>query len=335
MATNSSQARVNLPPPASSPHHTRSRKRHATSPLNEQSVGSARVNPSSSLTPNITTGTHSASVTGSAPSISEESLLNLRKKYHRTSSTLTQIQHHLAFIQECVTHDITPKGLQINIQPHAFLADKTDLKRQFSKIIQRAQASFLEILMVHYENLEETHKTELQKINQEISQVEPTIPDAMKKNHNELLQKTTSNIEKKKKLLSERATKKIEILRDPSKQTRRPRRNQSNSSRPNRPRSTSSNTQRNYRPQPQRPQNKPTYANITSGNFQQGGPGQVHPQPQLNRQIQIPLLPNPPGPTPLFPPPFPPYQPQPRPPTTQQQLIQTLSQLLLALATGN
>ena len=52
--------------------------------------------------------------------------------------------------------------------------------------------------MVHYETLEDTHKANLSEVQQNIKETESTLSEDTAKDHKELLQKTTSTIEKKR-----------------------------------------------------------------------------------------------------------------------------------------
>jgi len=305
---------------------TRSRKRFATSPIEHSSVGSASVSTLINLNP--THGTLSVSDTGSAPKYTPDKLLELRKKFHRTSSSITQINHHLKFIQDCVSYDIVPKGLQINIKPYAYLANETNIEAKFKRITEKAQASYLEALLDHYGDLQIHHQEELKKIQIELDKAETHLSPEVSITHKQLLEKTTENIEKKKKQLTDKATKKIEILRDPSKKPPIRKRN---------PRSSTSRSrapQQQTRPATRPSSNRPTYATITSQHFQDGGPGQTINRTQPHRQ---PLLPNPTI-NPTHPPPqFQAYPPQPlqtHHPTTNQ-LLHTLTQILITLARGD
>ena len=298
----------------------RSRKRAATSPLEEQSVGSARITrPNHNHNPKI--GTLQASVTGSTPPNVEENLLSLRKKYHRAASALTQIEHHQSFMQECISYEIVPKGLQINVQPYAFLSEETEVKKRFNKIIIKAQEAFKEVLLDHYDQLQKQYREKIDQVTKEISQEESKLTTD-NQTHSESLEKTKANIEKKKKLLIEKATKKLEILKDPTKQQKK----QPQKTRPR------NNTQQQLR----RTQYAPSYAAAVRQNFQTGGPGQVNFQPQPTRPTRTSLLPNPNfrGPPPIIqPPPPPPLFPT---QTNPHQIIQTITHLLYALiAKGN
>lgn len=327
----------------------RARKRFATSPLQEIDVGSAQCRPSCprDITSNTNNkSTHTASKTGSADPLQEKKLLDLRKQYHRTLSDLTKTDHHLTFLQHCKEANKIPKGLQIKVTPQAFLGSETDVNTEFRNITQQAEEALRDTLIRHYDLIHDALNKQREDLEQEMALAAESAPAPAQEDHQQILEKTTTNMAKRKNILLDKANRKMEILKNPSLAQRRNR----SSSRPNHraTRATSNpkpkpqpshhnhhqqrpnNQQPHQRPNNQRPINQPpnhtqpqrtypSYASATQG-FHPGGPGQNHPPNQLTRQPRKTLLPNPSNQT--------------NPPTntdTQQLILQTLTQLLQIL----
>ena len=297
------------------PTTPRSRKRVARPPLLEVDVGSAPINTSNS---NPTQSTHSASNTGSVHT-DETTLLALRKKYHRTLTSLAKSEHHHNFLVQCKREKRIPKGLQIKITPQAFLSSKTSIKTEFTNIIRQTEENLTATLIRHYQHVNEVLTTEKEEIEEEMTHALATQSPTSKTKHEELLQKTTTNIDRRKTLLHERATKKMNTLKNPRHRSPRPR--APNRPRPTQQRQPSRSTTRPVPPPPTHNQRRyPSYAAATQG-FRTGGSGPTDPRTQ---HIRPALLPDP-------------QQHYTRPshqnPTqdTQQLILQTLTQLLQTL----
>ena len=103
-------------------------------------VGSTSTEPeprASRLEPVIRNGS-ARSESASAGSISNtDKLLELRKTYHRLSHQLTQASHHKQFIENCLEENLIPEGLQINLEPQAFMSSKTNIKDEWDKTLHK------------------------------------------------------------------------------------------------------------------------------------------------------------------------------------------------------
>ena len=311
---------------------SRTRKRAATSPLLEIDVGSAHIQPI--LTSNPIRSTHSASTTGSVHLQTADKLLQLRKEYHHILSNLTKIDHHLTFLKQCKEENRIPKGLQMKVTPQAFLSSLTMVDTEFTNITKQAEESLRDILIGHYDTLHDHFNKQREELEKQMTDAEQAAPPQARETHQQIIDKTTSNMAKRKNILLDRANKKMEILRNPSLRPPRTRSTSRPNNRPNnRPKpqpQTSRNPPRINRQQRPQEQNRPnhpnrpnqphnhakqtqrsyTYAAATQG-FPTGGPGHNN---QPNQPTRQPLLPN----------------PQTNP-DIQQKILQTLMQLLQTL----
>ena len=309
----------------------RSRKRIANSPLQELDVGSAHTNPY--INNNPSRSTHSASITGSVHE-EEDALLHLRKQYHHTLTAITKAEHHRSFLKQCQQENRVPKGLQIKLTPQAYMSDSTTINTEFNNITRQAEQNLCDTLIRHYDTLHEKLTAQLNEIEEKMAETAASESETTIETHEALIQKTIANIHKRKSTLQEKATKKIEILKNPQRRPHPPgnRRNPPPATQ-RRQRNPPPTQQRRPHPPPrtetrttisrERTEQRdiyPSYAAATKG-FQARGPGLTesrHQEPRIQRKTLLPL----------------PTMSRGTDPTgqdTQKLILQTLAQLLQIL----
>ncbi len=153
---------------------------------------------------------HSGSVTRE-----EKTLLVLRQQYKKVSTNMARVKSHLSFLQECQGQNRIPKGLRVNVKCNALLADYTTVKEQFKSTKETAEGEFTESLKEHYELVKANLTTELKKLESDMERGLSKINDEAKKEHLDLMKKTTDNITKHEERLQNRKKLKYEHLCNP------------------------------------------------------------------------------------------------------------------------
>lgn len=78
-------------------------------------------------------------------------LLAMRKDYKKTSVSLAKAKAHLEFVSSCQEGKQTPKGLCIGVHCSAFMTDLTNVKENFVKTTNQAEANYVGHLKTHYD----------------------------------------------------------------------------------------------------------------------------------------------------------------------------------------
>ncbi len=148
------------------------------------------------------------------PEEKDKSLLSLRQQYKKAKTNITRATSHLNFLQQCEEQQKTPKGLRVNVKCNALLADYTNVKDQFKTTKDNAEEEFKDYLKEHYDLLTVKLNEDLEMIEANMkSQLEKASPEA-KKEHQDLMKKTSDNIAKHEERLQSRKKHKYDLLTD-------------------------------------------------------------------------------------------------------------------------
>lgn len=183
----------------------------------------------------------------------DKSLLALRQQYKKNRTNIARVASHLGFLQQCKHQQKTPRGLQVHVRCNALLSDYTDIKEQFKTTKDMAEEEFIEHLKEHYELVATTLREELKTLEANIEAKLEEVSDEEKKEHLELMKKTTDNIAKHEERLKDRKKDKYERLSN----NEGPRRKDRTQRRQERPKSRGMPYNTKSSRQPNRPTNRP------------------------------------------------------------------------------
>ena len=150
----------------------------------------------------------------SKPSSSEQkrSLLDLRKTFKRKTSVLNRIESHLAFIDKCQELKIMPRGLRLNKNCDVLLKAHTSVVKDFHNIIQEAEAKLRACLINHYMSMQEKIGTELEAIAAETHEALRQASPTERKDHDDLMNKTSNNLDRQKERMNDIKIRKMETI---------------------------------------------------------------------------------------------------------------------------
>ena len=133
---------------------------------------------------------------------------------------------HEQFIEDCLENDLIPKGLRVTLEPQAFMACKTDIKKEWDTKLVAMSKSLLQVTLAdHYLKVVSGLVTEIDKVQHQLdnppfSPFSPT-PQELQV-HKTILKKTEDNLTKFQKSLEETAQK-INHLHNPTNPNNKPR----------------------------------------------------------------------------------------------------------------
>ncbi len=210
----------------------------------------------------------------------DKPLLTLRQDYKKICTNITRATSHLNFIQLCEEGGSVPKGLRVNVNCNALLAEYTQVKENFASTKETAEKDFLCHLKAHYNKVLEKLEVNLKDLQEKMEEKVRLVNDEEKKIHAELLEKTKENIAKHKERLLEQKRKKLEHITS-RRDTRQPQR----SRRRNEPYA--------YRPKQdgqarRRPSGPARQGNIVPSN--NGNATRAHQEPAIEQQVPQPNL---------------------------------------------
>ena len=156
------------------------------------------------------------SPTSTTPATRED-LLSLRRDYHRAATQTLSATHHLAFLETCLEDSIVPKGLRLQLSPQIYKASASNVAQKIATILGDAEKSIIKALAMHYRYLKREGTKSMKSTDSQMSLFSSSLPPSSStgKDHEEALEKTKNNLERKKEQLSQRATRKLEALRKP------------------------------------------------------------------------------------------------------------------------
>ena len=149
---------------------------------------------------------------GRTQQLTPEYLLKVRRLYFKASMHQITCKHHLNFLKECQHNNTIPKGLRLNLKPHAYKLDSTEVSTKIATLLKETEQKVTQYLIEHYETIIGNPRSDRYERVLNICEYFPTTPPSVVNNHKEILNKTTDKINKKEKTLQERASKKLEHL---------------------------------------------------------------------------------------------------------------------------
>ena len=149
-----------------------------------------------SPSPNPSHATSSSALSSDETPIADQ-LLQCRKEFKRHSFNHQAAQTHLRFLESCLSHQITPKGLRLHKRCVALAASQTDINSQFTNIIQKAEHDLVDALRNHYRQVNAKSITSLQRNKVERFSLTSNAAGDVLLHHQTTLKATAKNISKK------------------------------------------------------------------------------------------------------------------------------------------
>ena len=149
------------------------------------------------------------------PRAEEKTLLALRQSYKRTRSNLSRVASHLEFIETCIDHEKTPRGLQVHVRCNALLTDLSNIKEKFANTKNMAEHEFTDSLKSHYTTAKSKLEKDLLGLNKEIDQQRKRATPQDREEHDQMFKKTEDNLAKQEKELDQRKKRKLDGLSRP------------------------------------------------------------------------------------------------------------------------
>lgn len=150
-----------------------------------------------------------------------EKLLALRKEYKRNSVALAKAEAHRHFIASCKYKKQTPKGLRVNVQCSAFLADITNVQKEFKETSNLAQEEYVTHLDSHYNIVLKELNEKQALVKDTMTTLQTQATEEEKEVHLGMLTKTNDNVQKLNNELKKRKERKLDTITQPSRKKRR------------------------------------------------------------------------------------------------------------------
>jgi len=172
-----------------------------------------------------------------------KTLLAGRKRLRKLNSQRVRVCSHLDFCKHCKDADKIPKGLRVNVQCNALLADYTNVKDKFKQTKTTAEHDFRDSLHDHYEETKQQLERDIKEVEDAIQTTLQRATQAERDEHHRWMDSTKQAWEREETSLQEAKRKKLDNLtrtsgsgtsngrRGRGNLTRRPPRNQGNQSR--------------------------------------------------------------------------------------------------------
>ena len=90
--------------------------------------------------------------------------LDLRKSYHQLNHQIIQANHHKDFLEKCLTENVIPGGLRINLEPQAFMSSKSNIKDKWDQTTASMSKILIQLLVDHYLTVALDHKRQTRNI---------------------------------------------------------------------------------------------------------------------------------------------------------------------------
>ena len=144
-----------------------------------------------------------------------KSLLALRQDYKKTKSNLDRANSHLDFIQDCISREKVPRGLQVNVKCSALMADATGVTERFKKTKTTAEKEYSNSLRGHYIAVRSLLHDRVKELERQMERELTRASDEERELHRTMMEKTRTNLQRQKEQLAERKKKKLEGYRQP------------------------------------------------------------------------------------------------------------------------
>ena len=141
--------------------------------------------------------------------------LRASDRFRKVHSQLARVQSHLKFANECLTHNVTPKGLKVNVSCQAMLRDYTNVAVRFQQTLQKAEHDYSNHLLSHYKGTRDQLLVQLAQVEEAIEQALETATPDEKTEHDDLIKSSLENVEKEMERLKENKLKKLDLLKKP------------------------------------------------------------------------------------------------------------------------
>ena len=131
-------------------------------------------------------------------------LLSLRRDYHRAASQVMMSSHHLEFLGKCKEASHVPPGLRISLRPQVYASNASHMEESIKKIINSVQDEIIQALCTHYNSILEHAQNVLDQVSSTLSSSLSLLPPSQAAPHQQLMERTNTNLERKKKQLATR-----------------------------------------------------------------------------------------------------------------------------------
>lgn len=117
--------------------------------------------------------------------------------------------HHLEFLTKCGEASHVPPGLRILLRPQIYASGASQVEANISRIIASAQRDIIQALCTHYNSVFNNAQSKLETISASLSSSLSLLSPSQSASHEQMMERTKANIERKKTHLATRTERKL------------------------------------------------------------------------------------------------------------------------------
>ena len=121
-------------------------------------------------------------------------LVTLRKAFYKLSFSSLTSASHLSYLEECQGLGYTPPGLHLNRPCQAAMKDLTDIEDRFNDLLRETEKNLINLLIQHYKQANIQTEKLLQNNHSNTVQALNLVDQASKTLHENVMQRTNTNI---------------------------------------------------------------------------------------------------------------------------------------------